>query len=128
MLKKVSIAEASTHSLIKAWPDDTLGDILLKLTKHNSVVVIDTSGHLQGVISRKDAVEAIIDRPDWKDIPVSELMRRDVLYIPNHVSILEAARTMLKSNIHQLVVVGPPEGGSVPIGILTLQDILANVV
>ncbi len=128
MLRKTSIDKASTHLLIKAWPDDTLGDIYEKLCKHNSVVVVDTTGHFQGVISRKDAVRAILTRSDWKDIPVSEIMTKKVLYIPNHVSLAEAAEVMLQADIHQLVVVGPPEGGSVALGIITLQDVLTNAI
>jgi len=127
MLRKISIAKASTHPLVKAWPDDTLGDIHEKLCKHNSVVVVDTTGHFQGIISRKDVVKAVITRPDWKDIPVNEVMTKKVLYVPNHVSLAEAVETMLEADIHQLVVVGPPEGGSVAIGIITLQDVLNNV-
>jgi len=128
MLQKISIAEASVHPLVKAWPDDTLGDIHKKLCEHNSVVVVDTTGHFQGIISRKDVVKAIVTRSDWKDIPVREVMTRKVLYVPNHVSLAEAVETMLKADIHQLVVVGPPEGGSVAIGIITLQDILKNAI
>jgi len=128
MLRKINIANASTHALIKAWPDDTLGDIYEKLCNNNSVVVVDTTGHFQGIVSRKDAVKAVLTRSDWKDIPVSEIMTKEVLYIPNHISLAEAAETMLKADIHQLVVVGPPEGGSVSIGIITLQDVLKNTV
>lgn len=127
MLQKISIAEASVHPLVKAWPDDTLGDIHKKLCEHNSVAVVDTTGHFQGIISRKDVVKAIVTRSDWKDIPVREVMTRKVLYVPNHVSLAEAVETMLKADIHQLVVVGPPEGGAVAIGIITLQDVLRNV-
>ncbi len=128
MLRKINIANASTHSLIKAWPEDTLGDIYEKLCKHNSVVVVDTTGHFQGIISRKDAVKTILIRSDWKGTPVSEIMTKEILYIPNHVSLAEAAETMLEADIHQLVVVGPPEGGSVAVGIITLQDVLNNAI
>ena len=55
-------------------------------------------------------------------------MTKKVLYIPSHVSLAEAAETMLESDIHQLVITGPPEGGSVAIGIVTLQDVLKNAV
>ncbi len=124
MLRKINIAKASTHPLIKAWPSDTLGDIYEKLCQHNSVVVVDATGHFQGIVSRKDAVKAALTRSDWEDIAVSEIMTQKVLYIPNHVSLAEAAETMLQADIHQLVVVGPPEGGSIAIGIITLQDVL----
>ena len=128
MLRKISIFKASTHPLIETHPEDTLGDIYEKLCEHNSVVVVDTTGNFHGVISRKDAVRAILARTDWKDIPVSELMTKKVLYIPSHVSLAEAAEAMLEADIHQLVITGPPEGGSVAVGIITLQDILRNVV
>jgi len=127
-MRKISIFKASTHPLIEAHPQDTLGDIYEKLCENNSVVVVDANGHFQGIISRKDAVKAILTRADWKDIPVSEIMTKKILYIPNHVSLAEAAKTMLKADIHQLVVTGPPEGGSVAIGVVTLQDVLKNAI
>lgn len=126
MLRKISISKAAIHPLVKAWPDDTLGDIYEKLCKHNSVVVVDNVGHFQGIVSRKDVVKRILDRPDWKEIPVAEVMTKKVLYVPNHVPLDEAARIMLDADIHQLVVTGPPEGGSVAIGIVTLQDVITN--
>ena len=126
MLRKTTIFKASTHPLIEVHPDNTLDDIYDKLCDHNSVVVVDSTGNFQGIISRKDAVRAILDRADWKDVLVSEIMTKKVLYIPSHVSLAEAAETMLKEDIHQLVITGPPEGGSVAVGILTLQDILNN--
>ena len=126
MLRKISISKAAIHPLVKAWPDDTLGDIHEKLCKHNSVVVVDNVGHFQGIVSRKDVVVQILTRPDWKEVPVAEVMTRKVLYVPNHVPLIEAAKIMLDADVHQLVVTGPPEGGSVAIGILTLQDVVVN--
>jgi len=128
MLRKISISKAAIHPLVKAWPDDTLGDIHEKLCQHNSVVVVDSVGHFQGIISRKDVVGQILTRPDWKEIPVAEVMTTKVLYVPNHVPLAEAAKIMLDADIHQLVVTGPPEGGSVAIGIMTLQDVIMNAV
>ncbi len=128
MLHKISIFKASTHSLIEARPGDTLGNIYEKLCEHNAVVVVDTDGNFLGIISRKNAVKAILTRTDWKEVPVSEIMTKEVLYIPSHVSLAEAAETMLEADIHQLVITGPPEGGSVAVGIVTLQDILKNAV
>jgi len=128
MLQKITIFKASTHPLIEAHPEDTLGDVYQKLCENNAVVIVDTNGSFQGIVSRKDAVKAILARDDWKSIPVSEIMTKKVLYIPSHVSLAEAAETMLEADIHQLVITGPPEGGSVAVGIVTLQDALKNIV
>ncbi len=128
MVKTRSIHEASTHELIAAHPDDTLMNVHPKLCEHNAVVVVGRSGEYEGILTRKDAIRAIMDRKDWRDIRVSEIMTREVLHVPNHVSLAEAARVMLEENIHQLVITGPPEGGAVAVGILTLQDLLRNAV
>ncbi len=90
------------------------------------MVVVGPSGGFVGIVTRQDALRAILDRPDWQAVRLEEIMTRDVLYIPNHVSLAEAARVMLKADIHQLVITGPPEGGSVAVGILTLQDLVRN--
>ncbi len=128
MLRKIGITKVALHPLIKAWPNDTLCDIHEKLGEHNSVIVVDTTGHFKGIICRKDIVRQMLSRPDWKDVRVTDVMITKVLYVPNHVSLAEAAKDMLDADIHQLVVTGPPEGGSVPIGILTLGEIVRNAI
>jgi signal-transduction protein with cAMP-binding, CBS, and nucleotidyltransferase domain len=126
VLQTTRLLKASTHALIQARAGETLGQIHGRLCDSNAVVVVDPEGKLQGIVTRINAVRAILDRPDWKDIPVRELMVTDVLHVPNHVTLAEAAEAMLKADVHQLVITGPPEGGSVAIGIVTLQDVLKN--
>ncbi len=128
MLRDIRLLKASTHVLILARPGETLGEIHGRLCDHNAVVVVDPEGKLQGIVTRKNALRAILGRPDWKAIPVQDLMVREVLHVPNHVTLEEAAEVMLGADIHQLVITGPPEGGSVAIGIVTLQDVLRNAV
>jgi CBS domain-containing protein len=71
---------------------------------------------------------SMINRSDWKDIPISEVMTKNLIYVPNHITLAEAAEIMLESEVHQLVITGPPEGGFFAIGIITLQDIVENAV
>ncbi|MGA2762292.1 MAG: CBS domain-containing protein [Spirochaetia bacterium] len=128
MMRNIRLLKASTHVLILARPGETLGEIHGRLCDNNAVVIVDADGRLKGIVTRLNAVKAILERPDWKDIPVQELMVKDVLHVPNHVTLAEAAEVMLRADIHQLVITGPPEGGSVAIGIVTLQDVLKNAV
>ena len=128
MVQIKSIHEASTHELIEAHPDDTLLDVHPRLCEHNAVIVVGRSGEFEGIVTRKDAIRAILDRKDWRTVRVSEIMTRDVLHVPNHVTIAEAAKVMLEEDIHQLVITGPPEGGSVAVGILALQDVMRSAV
>ncbi len=127
MLQTTRLMKASTHALILAHAGETLGQIHGRLCDNNAVVIVDSGGKLLGIVTRINVVKVILARPDWKDIPVRELMITDVLHVPNHVTLAEAAEAMLRADVHQLVITGPPEGGSVPIGIVTLQDVLKNV-
>jgi signal-transduction protein with cAMP-binding, CBS, and nucleotidyltransferase domain len=126
MLQNMRLLKASTHALILARAAETLGEIHGRLCDNNAVVVVDPDGKLEGIVTRINAVKAILARPDWKRIPVRELMVKEVLHVPNHVTLAEAAQEMLDADVHQLVITGPPEGGSVAIGIVTLQDVLKN--
>ncbi len=107
MLQDIRLLKASTHALIQARSQETLGEIHGRLCDHNAVVVVDPEGKLLGIVTRKDAVKAILARPDWKSIPVRQLMVKNVLHVPNHVTLAEAAEEMLAADIHQLVITGP---------------------
>ncbi|MFC1962369.1 cyclic nucleotide-binding/CBS domain-containing protein, partial [Chloroflexota bacterium] len=100
MLRKTNIFKASTHALIEAHAHDTLGEILPKICEHNAVVIANPEGDFLGILTRKDAVRVILDRTDWKDISIQEIMTTKVLHVPNHVSLAEAAEIMLKEDIH----------------------------
>jgi signal-transduction protein with cAMP-binding, CBS, and nucleotidyltransferase domain len=126
MLQNIRLLKASTHALILARATETLGEIHGRLCDNNAVVVVGHDGNMEGIVTRINAVKAILASPDWKNIPVRDLMVKDVLHVPNHVTLAEAAQEMLGADVHQLVITGPPEGGSVPIGIVTLQDVLKN--
>jgi signal-transduction protein with cAMP-binding, CBS, and nucleotidyltransferase domain len=126
MLQNKRLLKASTHALILARATETLGQIHGRLCDNNAVVVVDAEGNLEGIVTRINAVKAILARPDWKSIPVRDLMVKEVLHVPNHVTLAEAAQEMLNADVHQLVITGPPEGGAVAIGIVTLQDVLKN--
>ncbi len=58
------------------------------------------------------------------DIPVKEIMTREVCTVPKEENILNAARKMLEFGVGTVVVV---EGES-PVGIVTERDIIAKVV
>jgi CBS domain-containing protein len=122
---KQTISQASTHPIVSAYADTPTPELLFALEEHNFVVVVRKGdGHLAGLVSRIDVVEAYLNDPEWQDKPVSDIMtpRDRLIWLPNSVDLLEAIRTMVDSDIHQLVVCGPAEGGRHPIGVITLAD------
>jgi CBS domain containing-hemolysin-like protein len=124
---KQTISQASTHPIVSVYPDTPLPELLFALEEHNFVVVVRKGdGHMEGLVSRIDVVEAYLNDPEWHDKPVSEIMtpRDRLIWLPNSVDLLEAIKTMADSDIHQLVVCGPAEGGRHPIGVITLADVI----
>ena len=67
-------------------------------------------------------------RDAWKTVTVRDIMSPRVLHVANRITLAEAAEIMLEEDVHQLVITGPPEGGSVAVGIVTLQDVIINAV
>ena len=59
---------------------------------------------------------------------VGEICTRRVILVREGVSVREAAREMRRCHVGSLVVVDKPDGGPVPIGIITDRDIVLAVV
>jgi CBS domain-containing protein len=127
---KKSISEASTHPIVSVYPETQLRELLFALEEHNFVVVVRKGdGHVVGLISRIDVVKAYLSDNDWADREVADVMtpEENLIWLPNSVELQEAIKRMVDSDIHQLVVHGPAEGGRFPIGVITLADAIREL-
>ncbi|HBI03723.1 MAG TPA: transcriptional regulator [Paenibacillaceae bacterium] len=85
------------------------GICTLFLEDVGTLFVVNNSGHLAGVVSRKDLLRAALGNKNLEDIPISIIMTR----MPNIVtctleeSLLEAARKLIHNQIDSLPVVKP---------------------
>lgn len=127
---KKTIREASTHPIVSCYPDTPLAELLFALEEHNFVLVVRKGdGHVAGLVSRVDLVEAYLEDSEWRHRPVSDVMtpRKDLIWFPNSVKLSEAVKKLVDSDVHQLVVCGPAEGGRHPIGVITLADVIREL-
>jgi len=127
---KKTIREASTHPIVSCYPDTPLPELLFALEEHNFVLVVRKGdGHAVGLVARIDLVQAYVSDPEWADKTVSEIMtpKERLIWLPNSVNLAEAIKRMVDSDIHQLVVFGPAEGGRHPIGVITLADVIREL-
>ena len=125
-----TISQASTHPIVSVYPDTPLRELLFALDKHNFVVVVSKGdGHVAGLVARIDVVKAYLSDPDWADREVGEIMtpQENLIWLPNSVDLQEAIKRMVDSDIHQLVVCGPAEGGRYPTGVITLADAIREI-
>jgi CBS domain-containing protein len=91
--------------------------------------VVDDEGGLVGVISQTDLVRAAATRHLWSGWPglmVRHLMTSPAITVTPESGLDDAARLMEREHIHRLVVVA--SGGRVPIGVLSMTDLVRMLV
>ena len=91
--------------------------------------VIDTDGHLVGVLSQTDLVRARATEHLWSRWPslrVRHLMHAPALTADVGMSLVEAATLMEQAHVHRLVVVADDQ--LTPIGMLSTTDIVRAMV
>lgn len=83
-----------------------------------SLVVVDDSGSVAGVVSEHDVLEAIHDGADIDEIWAADIMSTDITTAEPGQPIAEAARLMLDNQLRHLLVMGD-EGG-----VVSIRDVL----
>lgn len=103
---------------------------LLERYRISGLPVVDRAGHLVGVISTTDLVDAAaphisdLIRRRWADLRVGELMTSPPITIDMSASVRAAAALMTREHVHRLVATNPD---GVPVGVLSASDIVALV-
>jgi CBS domain-containing protein len=90
-----------------------------------SVLVVNSKGKPLGVVSGIDLLP-ICDHDDYKDKTVSDVMH-PALTIHINESLQAAANQMIENHHHRLLVVDPEEPDSMPLGIISSFDIVAEM-
>ena len=90
-----------------------------------SVLVVNAAGKPLGVVSGLDLM-AFCGDDGCEDVTVSQVMH-PALTIHMSASLREAADMMIEHHHHRLVVVDPDEPESMPLGILSSYDIVAQM-
>ena len=90
-----------------------------------SVLVVNAAGKPLGVVSGLDLM-AFCGDDGCEDVIVSQVMH-PALTIHMSASLREAADMMIEHHHHRLVVVDPDEPESMPLGILSSYDIVAQM-
>jgi CBS domain-containing protein len=116
-------------------PETSLSAVNVKLNALgiSCLAVADADDQLLGVVSRTDLLRIGRHRAgdtmrgpllDLEDMPVSEIMTRDVLTLAPDGNIADAADAMLKRGVHRVFVT---EGGRA-VGVISTRDLMAVIV
>jgi CBS domain-containing protein len=90
-----------------------------------SVLVVDSKGRPEGVVSGKDLIPFVKNGIDDK-LNVSDIMHPP-LTIDFHAPLQEAANLMIQKHHHRLVVIDQDDPQAFPLGIISSYDIVAEM-
>ena len=125
MDKERLVRDIYHKGVILCKPDTPLQEVVRVMadTEIHAVMVAEREGEPPvGVVSHIDAVAHYGE--DLATIQARDVMTTDVISISEDATVEKAAKSLLESNIHRLLVVG--ERGR-PLGILSTTDIMREM-
>jgi H+/Cl- antiporter ClcA len=130
VLQQVSVGEMMDRDLPAISSDMSVGELAERIarrdpavSKHEGLLILDTNGNLEGIITRSDILRAFETDSDGK-MSVLDAGTRDVVVTHPEELLHDAAAKMLRRNIGRLAVVERMQPRLV-VGYLGRQGILA---
>ncbi len=123
-------AKTKAHSVAAQPPilsmDDSDEEVVRKLlaTRTKVLPVLDSSGHVVGVVTRWKALSLLEDAPQLHGKKVAEVMSSSPVTIGDSATIAQARHAMKKTKVFRLVVLNPK---GAPVGMLSAFDLATRV-
>ncbi|MFQ5829467.1 MAG: HPP family protein [Candidatus Methylomirabilia bacterium] len=131
-MAKVCVRDWMHPGVISCSPDTPVNEVATTIADHriSALVVIDEAGLAAGVVSQTDLANAAFVQPYfkyWKGLTARHLMSSPVLSVRPDAPIEEALNLLRERKIHRLIVTEPARGGEVPVGIISITDIVTRM-
>lgn len=109
--------------VVTVRPDTTVREAARQMRESDigSVIVVDESQRLRGILTSTDFVAAVADERPMAETPVAEFMTTDVIATDANEPIRDIADVMTEHRFHHLPVVEDEQ----VIGIVTTTDLTA---
>jgi CBS domain-containing protein len=122
----VTISEIMHTPAVTCVPTATVGDAarLMETRNVGCVLVVDALGEVAGIVTDRDVTVRGVAQGRSGDIPVEEIMTRNVATVEPGADVADAATTMMKRHVRRLPVVDVH--GRVH-GLVALDDLVRNV-
>ena len=117
--------------LISCGPEDSVETVARTMIGNDiHAVVVKEEDQAIGVVSQTDIVLARQGRSadDLRAMTAREIMNPGCLTCDQDTALSDAVTTMTKMRIHRLVVTENRDGQAVPVGIVSLTDVVRKLV
>lgn len=116
------LAVKSAH-LVTISPEEDIATAVAMLAENNigALLVVDESGRLVGILSERDVVrQAAADPQQIFEIPVSQVMTREVIVALPSDDLMSVAHTMTEKRFRHLPIVQDDK----LLGVISIGDVL----
>jgi CIC family chloride channel protein len=122
-MEMITVSDANVKRVITIDETATVSDVemMIKISDHRGFPVIDLNGNLVGMITRKDTNKAVANGKD--EIPVEEIMTRDIIYCYPDESLRIALEKFAERNVGRIPVVERGKHSHL-IGLITRKSII----
>lgn len=117
------VKEIIQKGYVRLTPEKTVGFSLKEMEnqKKSVAVVVDTDGHLLGIVVKADLFRFLRQPGHYEDYPVELAMTKSVITVKPEDDIIKAARLLRENSISAIPVID--EENKV-VGIIGLEDIV----
>jgi CBS domain-containing protein len=124
-IRRDTVGDVMSNTFLVCREDNTVLSAARTMTQAGwrSIVVVNSEGKLQGVITGHDLVP-LAGTTVAGDLKVSELMNRRLITTDIHSSLQEAADIMIQNHCHRVIVVDQSHPDSFPLGVISSFDIV----
>lgn len=126
------VGEVMHPGVLTCRRDTPVQDVARTMSENDvsALVVVNDDGHMIGLISRTDLVNARLYEQYWKHwrgLTAGHIMVTDVVSVRTEDSLQHASKLMMERHIHRVVVVEENGGGNKPIGVLSVTDLVRDI-
>lgn len=126
------VGEVMHRGVLTCRRETPIQDVARTMSENDvsALVVVSEGGHMIGLISRTDLVNARLYEQYWKHwrgLTAGHIMVTDVVAVHAGDSMQDASRLMMERHIHRVVVVEEAGEGVKPIGIVSVTDVVRDI-
>ncbi|MFV9503845.1 MAG: HPP family protein [Oscillochloridaceae bacterium umkhey_bin13] len=126
------VGEIMHQGVLTCRRDTPIQDVAREMADNDisALVVVNDEGHMVGLISRTDLVNARLYEQYWKHwrgLTAGHIMVTDVVTVQQADTLQQASKLMMERRIHRVVVVDEHGAGHKPVGILSVTDVVRDI-
>jgi CBS domain-containing protein len=125
-IRRSTVGDVMSRTFLVCREDNTVLSAARTMAQAGwrSIIVVDSKGKLQGVITGHNLVH-LAGSPVDENLKVCDLMNRNLITTDINSSLQDAADIMIQNHRHRVIVVDKSDPESFPLGVISSFDIVA---